>query len=207
MRCVIVCGGEIKNYVRIKSFFRNDDYFIFCDRGLLHREKLGVKPDLAVGDFDSCEKPSDVREIIALPKEKDDTDSVFAVKEGIKRGFDEFLIIGALGGRADHSLCNLAMLKMLYGRKKKAFIADDYSTIRVVGQETVKISDDCKYFSVINLFGNAENINIKNAKYPLENGNIPTDWQYGVSNEVEKGRCAEVSAEKGEILLITVDRE
>ena len=53
-RCVIISAGQICDYERSKSFLQSDDFYIFCDGGLTHAEGLGVKPDVIVGDFDSC---------------------------------------------------------------------------------------------------------------------------------------------------------
>ena len=69
-------------------------------------EALGVKPDLIVDDFDSHQNPNLDVETIVLPCEKDDTDTVFAVKEAIKRGFDDFLLIVVVGARRPESVSN-----------------------------------------------------------------------------------------------------
>lgn len=76
-----------------------DNFFICCDSGLKHREGLDITPDLIVGDFDSHENPHLNVETIVLPREKDDTDTVFAVKEALKHDFQEFLLVGVIGGR------------------------------------------------------------------------------------------------------------
>ena len=85
-RCVIVGGADINNYEYIKNCLHNDDFIVFCDSGLKHLKGLGVSPNLIVGDFDSHDNPNLEVETIVLPCEKDDTDTVFAVKEALKRG-------------------------------------------------------------------------------------------------------------------------
>ena len=55
-RCVIISAGEIKNFKLVKKYFSSEDYYIFCDGGLAYANKLGIKPDLITGDFDSCKK-------------------------------------------------------------------------------------------------------------------------------------------------------
>ena len=100
-RCVIVGGADINNYEYIKSCLHNDDFIVFCDSGLKHLEALQVKSGLIVGDFDSHDNPHLDVETIVLPCEKDDTDTVFAVKEAVKRGYNEFLLIGVVGARLD----------------------------------------------------------------------------------------------------------
>ena len=47
-RAVVIAGGEINSYERIRSFFMPGDYYIFCDSGLVHKEKLLVEPDLTL---------------------------------------------------------------------------------------------------------------------------------------------------------------
>ena len=104
MACaVVVLGGSIENYEEIREKISKDSYFIYCDRGLIHEKGLDRRPDLAVGDFDSCPIPEGT-EVITLPKEKDDTDGLYGVKEAIRRGYDEITILGATGGRIDHTL-------------------------------------------------------------------------------------------------------
>lgn len=134
-RCVIVGGAEIRTYDRVRQYFRPDDFFIYCDCGLRHQKALGAEPDLIVGDFDSHEKPETDRETIVLPVKKDDTDTVFAAKEAMRRGFDEFLLVGVSGGRLDHTLVNVYLLVMLREQGKRALLVDDYSEMELVGAE------------------------------------------------------------------------
>ena len=65
-RCVIVGGADIRNYDAAAGLLKPDDYVIFCDSGLKHMEKLGVKPGLIVGDFDSHENPKLPVETVVL---------------------------------------------------------------------------------------------------------------------------------------------
>lgn len=203
-RCVIVSAAEIKNYEKIKTYLRPTDFFIFCDAGLNHQEKLGVTPNLIVGDFDSAQKPETSIETIQLPREKDDTDTFFAVKEALRRGFDNFLFLGVIGNRFDHSLCNISCLLYLYEKNIPAMILDDYSEMSVVGKTPVEISENCSFFSLMNITGDVSGVTIKNAKYTLENAEIKASYMYGSSNEVIPGKIAEVSVANGQLLLIRV---
>ena len=201
-RCVIIGGAPIADYEKIKEYLRADDYFICCDCGLDHAEGLGITPDLIVGDFDSHEKPETDTETITLPREKADTDTYYAAKEGIKRGFDDFLIIGGAGGRIDHTLANIYLLYFLYERNKKAVMIDDFSEMEIAGSNPVYVSDDYPYFSLVNIAGKAEGITIKNAKYPLDGESITPGYQYGFSNEVLPGKRAEITVKEGSLLLV-----
>ena len=201
-RCVIVGGAGINNYDYIRSRLCADDYIVFCDSGLMHFEPLQVEPSLIVGDFDSHDNPHLDVETIVLPCEKDDTDTVFAVKEAIKRGFDYFLLIGVVGARLDHTLGNVSILLYLDSIGKKGTIIDDYSEMEIVSNEPAYIEDSYAFFSLLNVSGTAKGITIENAKYLLNNAEITCEYQYGVSNEVLPGKTAKVSILEGKLLLI-----
>ena len=203
-RCVIVGGADINNYGFIREKLRAEDYVIFCDSGLKHLERLQVTPNLIVGDFDSHENPHLDAETIVLPCEKDDTDTVFAVKEAVKRGFDDVLLMGVVGARLDHTLGNVSILLYLDSLGKKGCIIDDYSEMEIVSDQPVSICDQYSFFSLLNITGFAKGITITGAKYPLNGGEITCEYQYGISNEVLPGEIAEISVREGRLLLIKV---
>lgn len=203
-RCVIVGGADINNYGFIREKLRAEDYVIFCDSGLKHLEQLQVQPNLIVGDFDSHENPHLDAETIVLPCEKDDTDTVFAVKEAVKRGFDDVLLLGVVGARLDHTLGNVSILLYLDSLGKKGCIIDDYSEMEIVSDQPVSICDQYSFFSLLNITGFAKGITITGAKYPLNGGEITCEYQYGISNEVLPGQTARVSVAEGKLLLIKV---
>ncbi len=225
-RCVIIGGADIGRYDRIRAYLRADDFYICCDSGLKHREGLGIAPDLIVGDFDSYENPDLETETIVLPCEKDDTDTAFAVKEALKRGFQDFLLVGVIGWGLDHTLIsprtghlsprtttidlvdhtlgNVSLLLMLDTQGKYATALDDYSEMEIVSSRPVRIEDRYPFFSLLNISGQARGITIQNAKFPLSNAEITCEYQYGISNEVLPGMTAEVSVGNGRLLLIKV---
>lgn len=203
-RCVIVGGAEIGNYARMRGALRQEDYVIYCDSGLRHLEALGAAPDLIVGDFDSHPAPHLPVETIRLPREKDDTDTMFAAREAVRRGFGAVLLLGAVGRRLDHSLGNVSILFWLAHRGVKAQIWDDYSQMEVVGRAGADVPDTFPYFSLLNLTGVARGVTIQDAKFPLERAEIPPDYPYGVSNEVLPGKTARITLEEGELLLVKV---
>ena len=203
-RCVIIGGADIDDYGRIRRFLNVNDFFVCCDSGLKHAAPLGIRPSLIVGDFDSHERPDTETETIVLPREKDDTDTVYAVKEAVRRGFREFLLIGVIGERFDHTFGNVSLLLYLDSLGIPACILDDYSEMRIVSRETEEVKDDCYWFSLLNISGTAKGITILNAKYPLEDGEINSEYQYGISNEVLPGKTACVSVREGRLLLVKV---
>lgn len=206
-RCVIVGGAGIADYEFVRSYLNEDDYVVYCDCGLKHMDALERRPDLIVGDFDSHENPNLDIETIVLPTIKNDTDTVFAVKEALGRGFEDFLLLGVVGARLDHTLGNVSILLMLDTMGKKAKIVDDYSEMEIVSDKIAEVDDFWQYFSLLNITGVAEDITITNAKYEIQDAEIDTDWQYGVSNEPLPGQTTQIKVGNGRLLLVRVRPE
>lgn len=204
-RCVIIGGAAIQDYEYQKKHIRGNDFIIVCDSGLRHINELGVSPDLIVGDFDSWQQPENPgAELIVLPCEKDDTDTVFAAKEALNRGFTDIVVLGAVGGRLDHTIGNVGILQYIAEEGGRGLLVDDYSEMTIVGSNAEVIEDNCSYFSLLAIYGDALGVNIQNAKYPLEDAIIRTNYQYGISNEVIPGQKAKVWVEQGNLLLVKI---
>ena len=205
-RCVIVGGADIGSYDFIKESLQEEDDVICCDSGLKHAAPLSLSPKLIVGDFDSYDQPDLPVETIVLPCEKDDTDTVYAVKEALNRGYEDFLLIGTAGGRLDHTLSNLSILLMLHHQKKHAIMLDDFSEISVAGKEKTFVDQRFSFFSLLCLTEPARGVTITNAKYPLKDAEISYLYPYAVSNEVLPGKTAEISVAEGQLLLVKTRR-
>ncbi|GAE86853.1 thiamine diphosphokinase [Acetivibrio straminisolvens] len=116
MYALIVCNGSIIDYSYHKKFFEEADFIVCADGGALHLQRLGIKPDVLLGDFDSIEdkhleyyKEQNV-EIFKFPSEKDMTDTELAVDTVIDKGYKDIVIIGGTGTRLDHTLSNIFCL-------------------------------------------------------------------------------------------------
>ena len=203
-RCVIVGNARINNYALIKKYIKDDDFFVYCDGGLKHINKIGREPNLIIGDFDSHEKPETDTEIIELPCEKDDTDTCYAMKECIERGFDEFLFVGVIGERFDHTYGNISLLLKLDELNIKGIILDDYSEMSIVPRKGTKVKGNISYFSLITLSEVSKGVTISGAKYNLDEAEISNTYQYGISNELIDGQEAKVFCQEGKLLLVKV---
>ena len=112
--CVIVGASPTTDSTFIRPILKQADYIICADGGWNYVHLTGVCPHLIVGDFDSaCDIIPKETESVSLPTHKDDTDLLVAVKEGLKRGYTDFVILGALGGRLDHTYGNLCVLQYI----------------------------------------------------------------------------------------------
>ena len=104
--CLIYSGGEYKPCP--KELIDRAAYIIACDRGYDFAKRDGVVPDLVIGDFDSAESmPGEEIPVERWKREKDDSDTMLAIKEALGMGYRDFVIVNALGGRLDHLYANV----------------------------------------------------------------------------------------------------
>ena len=111
-RCFIAGAGEYTGLVSPLP----GDYVIAADGGYAQLVSRGIVPDLVIGDFDSLGEAPDHPNIVRSPAEKDDTDMMLAVREGLSRGLGMFIIDGGLDGRLDHTIANFQILVYLARR-------------------------------------------------------------------------------------------
>lgn len=183
MKTIIFAGGEISDY----SFVDTSADFVICaDRGIVHVKELGIFPDIVTGDFDSYtgEIPQ-CGEIYKAVPEKDDTDTMLALKLALERGATDIRLYGATGGRFDHTFANIQVLIYAHEHDCRMSIYDESNIITVQGAGTEFYPKyNNWYFSV---FALTEKLHIKKmtgVKYPLENYTLTNNFPLGVSNEI-----------------------
>ncbi len=204
-RCVILASMPIRDYSALAFSPEPGDYVICADNGLEHARNLGVNPDLIVGDFDSCDLGQfsiSERELIRYPKEKDDTDTMIAIKEGIKRGAKEFLFLGCLGGRIDHTIANIQSLLYLRKRGCRGMLIDENHRVFLVCGESVCIKKIPGFhLSVFAIGERCEGVTLERVKYPLKDAVLTNSFPLGISNEFLED-TAGVTIGKGNALII-----
>ena len=196
--CYIVGAGEPAGRFERTAY----DFVIAADGGSRFLDMLNIEPDLFVGDLDSSNEPPENCLVIKVNREKDETDTALAVKEGLSRGYRDFRIYGGLGGRLDHSIANIQLIAELSTRQVKAQLIGDRITITAVTDGTLKLPNKkCGTVSVFCHGDTAENVDIKGLKYTLESGKLTNLVSLGVSNEFI-GKPASVSVEHGTLIVI-----
>lgn len=202
--CYIVGAGDCT-----ESFVREEgDFVIAADGGVAHLSRMGIVPDLFVGDFDSTGLTGNAPLVVRHPTEKDDTDMALAVREGHSRGYREFRLYGALGGaRFDHSVANLQLLlACAEGGLAATLVSRDQRTRVLRKGEKMTFSAGARgYVSVFAFGGKARGVTLSGLKYPLDGGTLTPDLALGVSNEFI-GQEATVSAREGNLLVIWQER-
>lgn len=189
MRAVIIGNGEIKDYDFIAGKLRKGDYIICADGGYRHAVKLGIKPDVLIGDMDSIGDESYDGEIINLPVRKDFTDSEVCVKYVLLKDFDEILMLGFIGTRLDHTITNLMLLKQIAESGKKGKIIDEHNEIYFALEENIIYGKKGDLLSLIPFGGDLNGITVSGLDYPLENETLIFGESRGVSNVMTSGKC------------------
>ncbi len=180
-----------------------DDSVIAADGGLLHTARLGLVPDVVIGDFDSLGHVPEGSDVITLPVEKDMTDMQAAVEVARARGCHRFVLFGATGGRPDHTMANYQLLAALAeGGDEGYLVGDDFSVTAISDGSSLTFDSSFRgTFSVFSVGGTARGVTIRGGHYALEDGVLTSVNPMGVSNSF-LGEETSVSVEKGTLLVM-----
>lgn len=199
--CLIFAGGPEKGLPCLP--IPQEDAWILCaDSGLRLAQHMGITPNLVLGDFDSLGMLPDAPYYKA-PVEKDDTDTVLAIRFGLEKGCQRFVIYGALGGRFDHSYANIQTLLFLQQHHASGILVgeNDLLTLQTAGTTVEYPKREGFTFSVFALTPQCKGVSIRGVKYPLENAALTMYHPLGVSNEITD-RCAVLRVEDGILLIV-----
>lgn len=204
-RCVIISACTVDP--SLAKLLRPDDFIIACDAGYKNCARLGCKPNIIVGDFDTapCPKQED-DDIIILPHVKDDTDTEYAAKLAKEHRFSEVLMLGALGGRRlEHTLSNFCTGLGLEQKGIRTTIQDERSRITYVmpGEERIYHKEEFFYISVFPMEGEASGVYERGSYYELTDATLTAGYPLGVSNEyAENSDTMTISTRKGALVVI-----
>lgn len=197
-RCVIFCAG---GFDRLAVSIGQDDLIIAADGGFSHTQALGLTPHAVLGDFDSLGYVPENANI--FPVEKDDTDTMLAVRHGLSAGCREFLLYGTLDGpRLDHTVANFQTLQYLADRGAAGYLIGLTQIATVIRNETIRF--DAAATGILSLFcigPDACGITLKGLQYPLTDGKLTAGFPLGVSNHFT-GSAAEITVADGSLLVL-----
>lgn len=183
-------------------FAPGEKFIIAADAGLSQLCEIGISPDLCVGDFDSLGYVPDGVEVIYHRPEKDDTDTMLAVREALDRGYEKFVFYGAAGGRLDHTYANLQTLLFLTERGARGIVMAGGLAVTAISGGSIALGS--KNRGVVSVFchdGRASGVNISGLKYPLSGATLKSSFPLGVSNEFT-GERAEIAVESGSLMIM-----
>lgn len=204
MRCVIISGSPDTNVEEIKSLCTSDDFIVCADSGYSFAKKAGLTPNLIIGDFDSLkeELPQNT-EVVKLNTHKDDTDTEHCVMECIRRGYKDFLLLGSIGGRTDHTFANIATLAFLSEYNYNGIARNNGEEIRILKEGSYEMNNKKGLiFSVFPYGCESVNVTYKGAEYMLNNKTLTYNVSRGISNVFVDDE-AKITINRGRAILLT----
>ena len=195
--CIIFCAAEFDGLL---FPIPENALVIAADGGLRHTQALGLQPDVILGDFDSLGYvPGDSR---VFPVEKDDTDTMLAVKLALDRSCDFFVFYGALDGpRLDHTVANFQTLGYLASHGARGVLIGRDYIVTVLSSETIRFPETSTGILSLFCMGGSARVTIGGLQYPLDRGILTPDFPLGVSNHFQ-GREARITVHDGQVLAL-----
>ena len=170
-------------------------FVIAADGGLAACRQQNITPAVIIGNFDSLGYEVKGENVILLPKIKDDTDSLAAVKYALKKGYRIFLFFGCTGGRLSHTLANLQTLTYIAKRGGIGFLVDKEEVATATCKGLNFDSSASGFLSVFAAEG-ASTVTLSGLQYEAQSLTLISDFPLGVSNAFI-GKKARVAVEKG----------
>ena len=196
--CIIFCAAEFDTLVQPIA---EGDLVIAADGGLAHTQTLGLTPDVVLGDFDSLGYTPEGANV--FPVEKDDTDAMLAVRQGLSLGYRNFVLYGSLDGpRLDHTVANFQTLQFLADRDALGVLVGCKSMVAVIQNGTLSFpAEAAGTISVFCHGAEAKGVTLEGLYYPLKEGTLTCGFPLGASNHFT-GVPATVTVKDGSLLVI-----
>lgn len=206
MRCVIIAGSPDIDTEYIRRVVRDGDLIVCADRGYEYALSAGLRPDLVIGDFDSAEKlPPDDLPQKRLNVRKDDTDTAACADYALSRGADEIILLGATGGRLDHSYANFCLLQYLSERGADARLCAPDVQVRLLTAGEYRFDGLSGVTFSLFPFGCARaTADVTGASYPVSGFTFESGLTRGLSNVFEE-HC-QITVSDGQLLLFIMYR-
>ncbi len=205
MHAVIVANGELHVNARVSTLWAQADLRIAADGGARQaRERLGLVPQVVIGDLDSLDESTRTWlngahvEMIRYPRAKDQTDLELALDLASTRGASRITLLGVLGGRVDQLLANVLLLT----RTPHLTIVDGGLEMWLSTRGDDEISGDIgDTVSLIPLSDEVQRIATEGLAYPLRHETLSRGTTRGISNEMTSTE-ARVRFGGGQLLIV-----
>ena len=210
MYAVIIANSPNLDIAPYETRIRAAGLLVAADGGALPLLRAGVAPSIAIGDMDSigedglAELAARAVELRRYPREKDETDLELALLHAAAAGANEIDVLGALGGRWDHTLANVALLALPELRGRRVRLLADGQTLFAVRDAAAIEGRRGDTVSLIPLAGAARGVTTAGLLYPLQDATLSFERARGVSNVLIEppGR---VSLREGLLLVVHHD--
>lgn len=198
-RCFVVGAGDLSARGLKPG---PGDMLIAADGGYSGLKRLGLHPDLVIGDMDSFQGKVRGVPLLRFPVRKDDTDLSLAIRAGKGLGYRRFLIYGASGGaREDHFL---AALQLIAGQSREGqrmqLTAPNYDVFALHNGSLFIPTRAGHTVSVFSHSKHSLGVTLKGLEYEAEHLHLRSGFPLGVSNQA-RGSHALIGVRQGTLLI------
>jgi len=202
----VIAGGDLPDGPLVKRIARSAEMVVCADGGARHARRLGIRPDLILGDLDSL--PPAVRRFfrgvtVRRVPDQESTDLEKALKHCISIGAVAAVVLGAIGDRIDHSAGALGCFRR-FGKKLRLTVVDRTGTISLLGRDETLPSYRGERFSLIPL-DRCTGVRLDGARYPLRGEPLRLGVREGIGNSAT-GRSVRVRHTGGTLLFYRMRR-
>lgn len=197
--CYIACALDCD----IKISPQEQDLVIGADRGYFTLVENGIKPNIAIGDFDSCEGEIDCKNTIVFPVKKDYTDSALAIKYACEHGYKKIVVFGGIGGELDHTIANMSLVAEYTEKEIDISFVDGENILFAIHNSSIFFDKQAKgRISVFSFGDKATGVTESGLLYTLDKFELTNKVALGVSNEFI-GESAQITVDEGTLLIYT----
>jgi len=207
MQAVVIAGGQINDSGTCRLLVSRADLLIAANGGALHVLGLGLVPDVVIGDLDSLTQEQVEYlhragcRFLTHPARKNETDAELALLYAVEQGADEVAILGALGGRLDHTLANALLLALPELKGVRVSLVDGPQEMILIRDEGTIRGQIGDAVSLLPIAGDAEGITTHGLEYALDDEALVFGRTRGVSNALTSP-TAHIRLRKGALLCV-----
>lgn len=210
MKIVIVANAPSLQLAPFSAVLDAADLVIAADGGAAALLGEGRRPALVLGDLDSLDNTqldalaSMGVELRRFPRAKDETDLELALLHAVAIGATRIDVLGALGGRWDHTLANVMMLAMpeLVGLRVR--LLDECQQVYLARDQAVLEGQRGDTLSLLPLTPTVHGVTTRGLLYPLEDATLHFERARGISNVLLEPPGL-VSLREGLLLIVQHD--
>jgi len=202
-QAIIFLNGDLADASGVKQEIKKTDLVIAADGGSKLAQKLGITPDLVVGDLDSYTGSKKIK-TIPYPKDKDFTDSELAIDYALKQKVKRLVIVGLLGRRFDHLASNLMLAATLAAKGIKVEAVEGKQRLYFLSSRINLEGNPGDIVSLTPLKSNVK-VTTRGLKWKLQGSTLKFGYGRGVSN-VMTAKKVSLSVRRG-ILLVVHSRQ
>ena len=214
-KCLIVTSfiDQMDQLIDDMDFFdkASFDCTIAADYGRVNCEKLGIRPDILIGDYDSSDRPPADQGAIVLPTHKDMTDTEAALDLAAEKGCRDITLLGGLGGRFDHTMGNLGMLAKftdltdhieLVDGENRVFMARPTGNQPDTDPPILVEKGRYTYLGMAAWTPTVTGLTSRGVAYPVTDFTLSSDTTRGACNEILPGQEARITFRTGKLMII-----